>query len=126
MIHVICGLIGAGKTTYAKSHYQYVTDFDELLSKERQIAETLRLHNEGKTVAHITCFPTRLEQMAFYKLQPKMIWIATSLEKSMSNVEARGRDRDMIDLSRVMKSNMELLKSKTHSYYKWNEIDVFE
>lgn len=125
MIHIICGLIGAGKTTYAKSHYQYVTDFDELLSKEKQIAETLRLHNEGKTVAHITCFPTRLEQMAFYKQEPKMIWISTSLEQSMENVEARGRTRDMVNLQNVLEANMQLLKSKAHCYYKWDEVVVF-
>ena len=119
MIVMICGLIGAGKTTYAKNNYQYVTDFDEILSKEKQIEETLRLHQEGKTVAHITCVPTRAEQMAFNRYSPEMVWINTSPEQAMKNVIKRGRSRDMTRLREIEKSNTRFLKSKDCYGYKW-------
>ena len=53
MIYFVCGLIGAGKTTWAKRHFQTLTDADEELSKTEQIRKTLKLSEHGD-VAHIT------------------------------------------------------------------------
>ena len=86
MIAMICGLIGAGKSTYAEMNYDHVTDFDDLMSKERQIEETIRLHEEGETVAHITCLLTRSEQIAIYRYSPEMVWINIIPEQVMNNV----------------------------------------
>ena len=124
MIVMICGLIGAGKSTYAAMNYDHVTDFDELMSKERQIKETIRLHEEGKTVAHITCFPTRLEQIALYRYSPEMVWINTSPEQAMKNVIRRGRGRDMNRFRDIEKANRRFLDSRLHSSYNWKVVNV--
>ena len=125
MIHVICGLIGAGKSTYAKSHYEYVTEFEDTRSKDKQIAETIRLHKEGKTVAHITCYPTRMEQISFYQYEPKMIWIDTDYMQAMTNILNRGRQRDIAEYSRIERDNLDLFNKRGHGPFNWEFVNVF-
>ncbi len=124
MIVLICGLIGAGKSTYAAQHYDHVTEFETYMCKDEQIKETLKLHEEGKTVAHITCFPTRAEQIAFYRYSPEMIWINTGMEQEMKNVIRRGRDRDMCRLREIEKTNCRYLKQIHHSPFHLKMVNV--
>ena len=63
----VCGLIGAGKTTWAKKQSRLVTDFDDLpdgSTKRDQIRLTKRLLKKGD-VFHITCYPKPEELRAF-------------------------------------------------------------
>ena len=57
MITIICGLIGAGKSTFAAENFKNFTDADLEESKDSQIKKTLELYRKGIDVAHITCFP---------------------------------------------------------------------
>ena len=124
MIVLICGLIGAGKSTFAAANYDHVTELEQYLSKDRQIEETIKLHKEGKIVAHITCFPTKQEQIAFYRYSPEMVWINTSPEQAMKNVIRRGRSRDTNRLMDIEKANRRFCSSKLHSSYSWKVVNV--
>lgn len=127
MIYVVCGLIGAGKTTYARNNFEYVTDYDEIGSKEEQIYRTLQLHKEGKRVAHITCYPTRKELEALEKIQEiRFLWVDTDKNRSMDNVMARGRARDMDDLDRVWYKNQELWLKIMNSEIKFERISAMD
>lgn len=53
MIHIVCGMIGAGKSTYCEGKQGAVTDLDFMTSKEEQIEETLLLaKKQHRSVAH--------------------------------------------------------------------------
>ena len=125
MIYVICGLIGAGKTTYAHRNYKYVTDFDEIGSKEKQIQLTKRLHKSGKTVAHITCYPTSHERVFFDTNHAQYIWINTSPEQAEKNIKSRGRTRDIENIARVVKQNTQYIDKLRRSSIDFKIIDVF-
>lgn len=118
MIVFVCGLIGAGKTTYCRNYFEYYTDLDEIAShrKEDQIALTLKLHNEGKTVAHITCMPSPTERTAL--MPEKYIWIDTSLGQSMFNIYKRERPGEIERIHELMQANRRLLwKKKAFPFY---------
>lgn len=112
MLAIICGGIGSGKTTFAYNQFQYVTDFDEIGSKRKQIKATLDLLRQGKTVAHITTFPSRYEiENLIQKVDPRLIqyyWLDTTIEQCLENVRARGRARDLQRLDEILKINTEL------------------
>lgn len=129
MIVMICGLIGAGKTTFAKANFDHVTDYDNVGSKARQIVETLGRYRQGQTVAHITCWPTLLEKKAILEGEAagdvRMVWINTGPEQSLKNIFARARPRDMEHLTEVMKVNRALNEKRQRSVYPWEDVDVF-
>ena len=107
---LLCGYIGSGKTTYAQTHYPVFTDLDymPLMSrKSDQIRWTYNLLKKHDEVCHITCFPTREEARAFERFTKQFIWIDTSLNQAKTNILIRGRERDMIDLNRVLRANAE-------------------
>ena len=112
MIYVICGLIGAGKTTFARTNFGIVTDYDDIGSKEIQLAISRRLLKDGKTFAHITCYPTPKER-AFFKAhsdQVKYVWIDTDLETAKDRIWSRHRERDMENWRQVLKRNKEYVE----------------
>lgn len=122
MIIFVCGIIGAGKTTYCKNYFDYYTDLDEIASgkKDDQIALTLKLHNEGKTVAYITCMPSPLERQL---LKPsKYIWIDTSLVQSMANIYMRGRPGEAERIHELMRANRRLLWKKKSFPFPWTVV----
>ncbi|MFA6663596.1 MAG: hypothetical protein WCS21_04715, partial [Lachnospiraceae bacterium] len=123
MITVVCGLIGSGKSTWARQHFDIVTECEDH-DKDRQIRETLRFDRSGKDVCHITCFPTMNEEWAFQDKKVRYLWINTDPSQSMKNVIARGRERDLIDLDRVERKNKELFQKLSASGFE--EIEVFK
>ena len=91
MITIICGLIGAGKSTFAAENFKNFTDADLEESKDSQIKKTLELYRKGIDVAHITCFPTLKEECMFKGLKKKYIWINTPPDICKANIKKRGR-----------------------------------
>lgn len=128
MLTIICGLIGSGKTTYAKKNYQYITDLDDMplyTQKSAQISQTLKMLSSYGNVAHITCFPTEEEYLAFKDLKPKYLWINTSFDQAKSNILARNRPRDMADLKRVLDRNVKYLNQVKRSTIGFQTINIF-
>lgn len=106
----LCGLIGSGKTTYAINNFKNFTDLDYMHPYSRktdQINWTLRLLREADTVCHITCYPTREELVAFRNVDKRFLWMNTSPNQAKTNILIRNRPRDMTDIGRVFKANIE-------------------
>lgn len=129
MIYIICGLIGAGKTTYAKKEAKendIITDIDlDGTSKEEQLRQTMDYYNKGRTVYHITCYPTLDEQETFMRADVKYIWIGTSAIQAKTNIISRARPRDINDLQATLRKNCELLYKYASSKIKFNVVNVF-
>ena len=106
MIYVICGAIGAGKSTYARENFKQVTEREDT-SKHRQIMETIELSRHGD-VAHVTTLPTPEEIK--YLRGATFIWMDTPPEQCMENVRRRGRPRDLANLPRVEEANRRILR----------------
>ena len=128
MIYVICGLIGADKTTYARNNFKIYTDSDEIKSKQIQLEMTRKLHESGKTVAHISHYPLKEEQNYFDALssnQVKYIWINTTEKQCRRNIIHRNRLCNMMYLEDVFKRNAEIVKMVQKSAIPFEFVDVF-
>lgn len=104
----LCGLIGSGKTTYAKNNFKCFTDMDYMRPYSRKIDQinwTLQLLEKEDTVCHITCMPTREELMAFKNFDKKFLWMNTTPNQARINILIRSRLRDMVDIGRVLNVN---------------------
>ncbi|WP_425540021.1 hypothetical protein [Microaceticoccus formicicus] len=124
----LCGLIGAGKTTYALSNYDYVTDMDclpEFSRKEDQIRWTMNLLREHDVVCHITCLPTKEELHAFRGIESEIHWIKASLNQAKTNILIRNRQRDMENLQRVFDANEKYFKRAVGTQRKMKIINVY-
>ena len=115
----LCGLIGSGKTTYAKSRFRYFTDLDYMPQFSRkldQINWTHKLLRISDEVCHITCYPTLEELTAFRLFEKKLLWMNTSVNQAKTNILVRNRQRDMANIFNVFQSNAELqIKYQNHS-----------
>lgn len=126
MIICVCGMIGSGKTEYARSCKGILSDFDEIGSKEKQIKFTLEMVKKGEKVYHTTCFPTSEELREFERLDVKYIWINTRFNQCKENIIKRNRMRDVKNLSETLKKNEELHKKYEFSHIPFEVIDIFE
>lgn len=131
MIHVVCGLIGAGKTTYARSSGGIVVDLHDddssvCLNKDEQIRTTLSYDDQGIDVWHITLYPTIAEEAAFMGRSCEYIWVNTTIAKAMENVVKRGRERDISDLSQTRKKQTDVLMKYVQSSLRFKIVNVFE
>lgn len=126
MIHVVCGMIGAGKTTYCKNMKGVTTDFDEMTSKQEQIEETIALANANVEVWHITTYPSEKERLAFANYEKEYIWINTSFSQCKENILKRKRERDLKDLSKTLISNRCIRGMYQRSPLQFKVINVFE
>ena len=133
MIFVICGLIGAGKTTFAKANFGKVLDADEMESKDAQFEEMQRLYAEGKDFAYITCLPTWRERQFLNARRQNVtfIWLDTDEETAHQRILERNRERDILNMWQVLRKNKELLVQKrrlhidfvtVNSGDKWEEV----
>lgn len=126
MITVVCGLIGAGKTTWAKKHFETVIDRDDFSSKAEQL-EALRSADPEKAAAYITCYPTREEFEALKEIgELSWIWIGTTQAQAKQNILSRARERDLKDLGRILKKNSNLAVRLAGAPVRFKIIDVFE
>ena len=77
---VICGLIGAGKSTYAARNYETIYECENCC-KEIQIEKAR--NNGNKKAAYVTCYPTSSEMDFFRTLKDvHFIWINTTEERA--------------------------------------------
>ena len=133
MIYVVCGLIGAGKSSYSSQHFQTISDTDEKESRKElkndQILYTKRIYESGGDVAHITCYPTP-EELAFFGTVPQekisWIWIDTSEAQARKNILHRNRPRDLQNLSETLAKNHELAMRYWSSEIPFETVTVFD
>ena len=128
MIFMICGLIGAGKSSYANEHYKNATEC-EAGTKEQQIAATLRFYRSGADVAHVTTYPSaeELVMAADVSLSDiQWIWIDTAPDQCRKNIIERNRPRDMQDLGLVIEKNKSLWKRFAESQLPFKHITLFK
>ena len=121
----LCGLIGAGKTTYAINNFEIFTDLDYLpqySKKVDQINWTKRLLNNYDEVCHITCYPKPEEIESFKDYKKRYLLINPNLEQAKSNILIRSRDRDMRNLKGVFDANDEYLKKYQNDLDRWEII----
>ena len=128
MIFVICGLIGAGKSSYANEHYENVTEC-EVGTKEQQIAATLRFYRSGADVAHVTTYPSAEELVMAADVPPadvEWILIDTAPGQCRKNIIERNRPRDMSDLGFVIEKNRNLWKRFAESQLPFRHVTIFK
>ena len=128
MIFMICGLVGAGKSTFASEKYKNVTEC-EAGTKEDQIAATIKLYESGADVAHVTTYPSaeELVMAADVSLSDiQWIWIDTAPDQCRKNIIERNRPRDMSDLGFVLEKNRQLWKRFTESQLPFKHITIFK
>lgn len=126
MVICVCGMIGAGKSTFCKGLEGIVSDRDNLENKEKQIEFTLKNSEKSENIYHITCYPTAEEREIFKELDAEYIWINTTIRQCEKNIVERGRTRDIEDLKKTLQKNQEILSKYMHSDIKFKVIDVFE
>lgn len=127
IIHVVCGMIGSGKTTYANQNYKIVSDNDDIKDKDLQLLYTLTYHHDNNDVAHITCYPTETEKSAFENINDiEYIWINTSKYQFKRNIINRNRERDIKNINNVLTKNEILSNKYLASDIMFKVIDIFE
>jgi len=129
VIHVICGLMGSGKSTYARKHYKYIVEFEDFGRKDKQLQKAKALHDKGKKVAYITCYPTTTE-MEYFKSLPdssvRWLLIDTDLKQCRRNIIRRGRKSDVDVLKTRFEKNHKLLSLIARTSISFERIRVFE
>ena len=131
MITVVCGPIGAGKSTWAREHFPRVADLDELQAdagKPAQMELVREWSRQGLGGAYITCFPTSQELELLGGLPAgsvRWVWIGTSEAQCLRNVRQRGRDRDLRDMAGVAEKNREIMARAQGSGIPWVFVDIF-
>jgi len=127
-ITIICGLIGAGKSTWAARHFETFTDLDAVpgWQKADQIRKTLDLVESGHDVAHITCYPTQDEEVAFRDMPVVYVWVDTPPAVCKKNILKRGRLRDIQNLASVEAANDRLYDRLISSRLPFRRVSVFE
>lgn len=129
MIYVICGLIGAGKTTYAKQQAKnddVITDIDiDGTSKDEQLEQTMMYYQKGLNVYHVTCYPTTDEQEAFRWTDVVYVWINTTLAQARDNIINRARTRDIDNLRATLEKNDMLLNKYANSRIRFKTVELF-
>lgn len=123
-LYLICGLIGSGKTTYARQMSGFeLVDYDYIGSKVKQVKLTLDLLNRGKNVAYVTCLPTKYETSHLLSVvNPENItyvWMNTPEPQCQVNIINRGRQRDIKNLEKILSLNRELMTRKNALDIAW-------
>lgn len=126
MIICVCGMIGSGKTEYAKRQKGIISDFDEIGTKEGQIKYTLNMDRKAEKVYHTTCFPTKAEREAFSGKAVKYLWINTGFNQCRENILKRNRKRDVENITDTLEKNREIFKKYEHSCILFEVINIFE
>ena len=126
MIHIVCGLIGSGKSTFVKRRSVRYTDYDDIGDKHKQIRETIDIASRNVDVYHITLFPTEEEIRLLGTYEHEFIWINTTFDMCKHNIIKRNRDRDINNFSKTLKKNREILSKYLKSNIMFKIINIFE
>lgn len=139
MINVVCGLSGAGKTTYVLNHKksnEVIIDMDYLqdsllkydnsaLIKDLQIQIAQFFISRNIDIWYITCFPN-FDEFELFKNRSNFIWINTNLKKSLENIYKRNRKGDIEDIENIKKYNLNVLQRYRVSNIYFKVVDIFE
>ena len=93
-IYIVCGLIGAGKSTWARENFTHVTEFEQTGEKAKQITQSILMRKSGD-VAHITTVPTQRERLLLEQYPHKYILIDTDFVQAKKNIVQRNRPQDI-------------------------------
>lgn len=126
MIVCVCGMIGAGKSEYARSSGKTVSDFEVIGNKEKQLDFTVKNHAKVGKIYHITCYPTQKELDMFATQDVKYVWINTTVTQCRINILSRGRRRDIENMQEVLRKNKAIQQQYINSDIKFEVVDVFE
>ena len=129
MIDVICGLMGSGKSTYARNNYRYVIERENFKSKAAQIRKAGQLHAAGKHIAYVTCYPTPEEIYFLGSLDPDEIeWylMDTDIIQANKNIMKRGRKSDSDVIQKRFKKNRAIAERIARSRIRFHIIRVFD
>ncbi len=126
MIVCVCGMIGAGKSEYARSTGKTVSDSDVIGSKKKQLEFTLKNHVKEEEIYHITCYPTQEELEEFARQDVKYVWINTVITQCRINILTRGRQRDIEDIQEVLRKNKVIQQQYINSDIRFEVVDVFK
>lgn len=126
MIHVVCGLIGAGKSTFASKQKGIVIECEHD-TKTEQIARTIKAHNDGSEVWHVTTYPTMEEVAAFASYDDlEYVWINTTIRQAYWNILERSRARDLIGLDDTRRKNEIILQKYCSSKIRFRIVEIFK
>ena len=141
MVKVICGLIGAGKTTYAiknKKDNDILLDWDliaEALKTDNKIwIKTVQdkllqfFYNKGYDIWYITTIlgSNELELLKQMK-DVEYIWINTSKQQCIENVKKRNRNDEVKYIEQLKKRNETIYNNYyINSKIKYKVLDIFE
>lgn len=121
----LCGLIGSGKTTFARNNFKVFTDLDYMppySTKINQIQWTKNLLKKHDEVCHITCYPKLEEIKSFKGYNIRYLLINPNLNQAKTNILIRSRPRDMENLKRVFDANKEYLRKYQKANIRWEII----
>ena len=128
MLHVICGLMGSGKSTYARKHYRKVLEFERFRAKDLQISKAQELLDKGEDIAYVTCYPTS-EEREFFGSLPKCsveyILIDTDIRQARQNIIKRGRKSDHDVLETRFETNKKLARLIAGSSIPFHRVEIF-
>lgn len=125
MIVCVCGMIGAGKSEYARRSGKTVSDSDAIGSKKEQLDFTFKNHKKEGEIYHITCYPTQEEQEKFAEHDVKYVWINTTIAQCRINILHRGRARDIKNMQEVLRKNKMIQRKYINSCIKFEVVDIF-
>lgn len=126
MIHIVCGLIGAGKSTFSQKQKGIVTECEHG-TKAEQIARTIKAYDAGSEVWHITTYPSMEEVAAFASYDDvEYIWINTTIRQAYWNILERSRARDIVGLDETRRKNEVILQKYCNSKIRFRIVDVYQ
>lgn len=127
MIHVVCGMIGAGKTTFCtRQDCDVVLDLDWIENKNKYVQIASLMDNLEKEVYYVTCYPTPLEFKAFAIVgEIEYIWINTDISQCSANILKRNRKDDSLFYKEKLQKNILYQKLYLDSDINFRIIDVF-
>lgn len=123
-ITMVCGLIGAGKSTWAEKNRKHITDLDDIpsRSKTEQILKTISLVTQYGEACHITCYPSAIEMDAFDDYDIEWIWISATEAQARANIIKRGRANDLMHIDNLMYANRKYMRMKETSSIDFIEV----
>ncbi|MDD3027670.1 MAG: hypothetical protein PHI41_06480 [Erysipelotrichaceae bacterium] len=127
MIHVVCGMIGAGKTTFCyRQECDVILDLDWIDNKNKYVQLESLLKNLDKEVYYTTCYPTSLELKTFDLIDNvEFLWINTGITQCSINILKRNRNDDLMFYKEKVQENILLQGFYLESDINFKVVDVF-